>query len=112
MYKDVHLDNSSNYQQYAPYDIIAVDESFHKLYDRKNRLFQYDDHNDLPLELLFNCAKKGTWEEAMNNGEWLKIETSIRNGSIVIRRFIHKSIEEEYLERTNGLLKWNPDFIY
>ena len=33
MYKDVHLDNNSNYQQYAPYDIIAVDESFHKLYD-------------------------------------------------------------------------------
>ncbi len=112
MYKDIQLDNNSNYQQYAPYDIIAVDESFHKLYDRKNRLFQYDDHNDLPLELLFNCAKKGTWEEAMNNGDWLKIETSIRNGSIVIRRFIHKSKEEEYLERTNGLLKWNPDFIY
>lgn len=112
MYEVIHLDNNTDYLQYAPFDIIAVDESFHKLYDRKNRLFQYDDHNDLPLELLFNCAKKGTWEEAMNNGDWLKIETSIRNGSIVIRRFIHNSIEEEYLKRTNGLLKWNPDFIY
>ena len=112
MYKDIQLDNSSNYQQYAPYDIIAVDESFHKLYDRKNRLFRYDDLNTLPLELLFNCAEKDTLEDAMNNGDWLKIETSIRNGSIVIRRFIHKLIEEEYLERTNGLLKWNPDFIY
>ena len=26
MYKDIQLDNNSNYQQYAPYDIIAVDE--------------------------------------------------------------------------------------
>ena len=112
MYEVIHLDNNVDYLQYVPYDIIAVDESFHKLYDRKNRMFQYDDHNDLPLELLFNCAEKDTWEDVMNNGDWLKIESSIRNGSIVIRRFIHKSIEEEYLKRTNGLLKWYPEFIY
>lgn len=112
MYKDIQLDNNSNYQQYAPYDIIAVDESFHKLYDRKNRLFRYDSLNTLPLGLLFNCAEKDTWEDVMNNGDWLKIEESIRERSMVLRHYIHKSIEEEYLKRTNGLLKWNPDLIY
>ena len=112
MYEVIHLDSNTNFQQYAPYDIIAVDESFHKLYDRKNRLFQFKDNNTLPLELLFNCTEKDTWEDAMNNGDWLKIETSIRNGSNIIRQFIHKSIEEEYLKRTNGRLEWEPKFIY
>lgn len=112
MYEVIHLDSNTNFQQYVPYDIIAVDESFHKLYDRKNRLFQFEDKNTLPLELLFNCTEKDSWDDALNNDEWLKIETSIRGGSIVNRHFIHNSIEEEYLKRTNGLLEWKPQFIY
>ena len=42
----------------------------------------------------------------------MKIETSARGGSIVNRYYINKSIEEEYLKRTNGVLEWKPQFIY
>lgn len=113
----IHLNNNSNYRQYAPYDIIAVDETFHKLYDRRNRLFRFDDlddHNNLPLGLIFHCAENTTWEEVLNNSDWLKIETPLRRSSCVNvnRRFIHKSVEEEYLKRTNGDLIWSPQFVY
>lgn len=110
MYEVIHLDSNTNFQQYVPYDIIAVDESFHKLYDRRNRLFRFDDINTLPLELLFNCTEKDSWEDVLNNGDWFKIETSFRER--VSRHYIHKSIEEEYLKRTNGVLEWDPQFIY
>ena len=110
MYEVIHLDSNTNFQQYVPYDIIAVDESFHQLYDRKNRLFQFEDKNILPLELLFNCTEKDSWEAVLNNGDWFKIETLFRER--VYRQYIHKSIEEEYLKRTNGLLEWEPQFIY
>lgn len=110
MYEVIHLESTTNHRQYAPYDIIAVNESFHRLYDRKNRLFRYDDHNNLPLVLLFNCTEKDTWEDVLNNGDWFKIETSFRER--ISRHYIHKSIEEEYLKRTNGLLEWEPQFIY
>ena len=51
MYEVIHLDNNTDYLQYAPFDIIAVDESFHKLYDRKKRMFQYDDQ----MTFHWNC---------------------------------------------------------
>ena len=110
MYEVIHLDSNTNFQQYAPFDIVAVDESFRKLYDRKNRLFQFEDKNTLPLDLIFNCTEKDTWEDVLNNGDWFKIETSFRER--VFRRYIHRSIEEEYLKRTNGLLEWDPQFVY
>lgn len=110
MYEVIHLDSNTNFQQSVPYDIIAVDESFHELYDRKNRLFRYDDQNILPLELILKCTEKDTWEAVLNNGDWFKIETLFRER--VYRQYIHKSIKEEYLKRTNGLLEWEPQFIY
>ena len=112
MYEVVHLDINTNFQQYAPFDIVAVDELFHKLYDRRNKLFQFYDPNNLPLGELFHCIDEITWEAVFNNDDWIKIETSIRGGTIVNRHYIHKSIEEEYLKRTNGLLEWEPRFIY
>lgn len=112
MNENIYLNRDTNYQQYAPYDIIAVDESLHKLYDRKNILFRFDDLNHLPMELLFGCSGNVTWDDTLNNEDWFKIETSIRGRSMVFRHYIHKSIEEEYLKRTNGLLEWNPRFVY
>jgi len=112
MYEVIHLDNNTDYQQYAPYDIIAVDESFRKLYDRRNILFRFDDPNSIPLRAIFHCANEIIWEDVFNNDNWIKIETSIRERSMVFRYFVHKSIEEEYLKRTNGLLEWEPQFIY
>ena len=53
MYEYIQLDNNSDYQQYAPYDIVAINESFYKLYDRKNRVFLLKDLTVLPMDLAF-----------------------------------------------------------
>ena len=53
MYEYIQLDNNSDYQQYAPYDIVAINESFYKLYDRKNRVFLLKDLTVLPMDIAF-----------------------------------------------------------
>ena len=106
----IHLDSNTDYQQYVPYDIIAVNESFRKLYDRRNKVFQFESIYSLPLDILFHCKEGTTWEEVLNNDDWVEIRSSVRD--MIFRSFIHESIKEEYLKRTDGVLKWKPQFIY
>ncbi len=103
-----------NYQQYAPYDIVAVDESFRKLYDRKCVVFRLDYDTPPPVGELFNCEKGATLEEALCNENWLKIESSIQRHELTktFRHFIHNSIKDEYLERNNGENKWSAQVLY
>lgn len=47
---------NNNYQQFAPFDIVAVNETFRKLYDRSGKVYQLDYDNPPPLyELRGKC---------------------------------------------------------
>ncbi|MBO4752810.1 MAG: hypothetical protein J5526_08755 [Bacteroidales bacterium] len=102
--------NKENYRQYSPFDIVAVDESFRSLYDRSNVVYKLDSGNPPAPSDILGVSKETTWGEAFNNDDWLQINTSYKDR--IARCFIHKSIKDEYLKRTNGELKWDSHFVY
>lgn len=112
MYEYIQLDNNSDYQQYAPYDIVAINESFYKLYDRKNRVFLLKDLTVLPMDIAFHCPAGTTWKEALKNGDWQEIVTPLVRRAGPFHSFIHNSIKDEYLKRSNGELIWSSQFVY
>lgn len=100
--------SKDNYQQYAPFDIVAVDESFRKLYDRSVRVFQLDFDTPPPIDEIINASKEATLSEAFDNDDWLKIEKmTTRAPQKPFRYFIHNSIKDEYLKNTGGELRWD-----
>lgn len=103
-----------NYRQYAPYDIVVVNESFRKLFDRRCVVFKLDYDTPPPVGDLFNCDKDTTLEDALCNENWMKIESTINRPQFTatIRYFVHNSIKDEYLERNNGKVKWDEQIVY
>lgn len=109
------LINNDNHLQYTPYDIIAVDESFRKFYDRSGRVYQLDIDNPPPLNRIVECPEGTTISNAFDNDDWLRIEHDFVNSKRAVthfRHYIHKSIREAYLTRTEGKLVWEPQYVY
>ena len=108
-----HL-SKDNYLQYAPFDIVAMDESFRKLYDRSVRLFQLDFNNPPPIDEIINTSKGASLGEAFESNDWFKIEQEwVHNGKTFnFKRYIHISIKDEYLKYTGGELRWDSDIVY
>ena len=110
---NVYHISKDNYQQYAPFDIVAVDESFRKLYDRSVRMFRLDFDNPPPVDEIISGSKGATLGEAFDNDEWLKIEKmTTRAPQKPFRYFIHNSIKDEYLKYTGGELRWDSQIVY
>lgn len=98
---------NNNYQQFAPFDIVAVNETFRKLYDRSGKVYQLDYDNSPPLNAIVDCPKDAALADDFENDDWLKMEHDIvrsDNSKIHFMRFIHNSIREAYLRRTNGII--------
>lgn len=110
----MNIISKDNYAEYAPYDIVAVDEWFHKLFDRNGTIYQLDYGNPPSPSDILGCVEGTTWANAFDDGNWVKIEKviSLRCQEVTFRHFIHKSISKEYLERTNGRLEWDHLFVY
>lgn len=104
-----------NYQQYAPFDIVAVDVPFRKLYDKAVRVFQLDYDNPPPISEIVNAPIGASLENAFDNDDWLKIidhELVKPDFTMAIKRYIHNSVKDEYLKRTKGSIVWNPHYLY
>lgn len=111
---DYILLNINNCQQYAPFDIVAVDVSFRKLYDKAVRVFQLDYDNPPPISEIVNAPAGASLESAFDNDDWLMIESRLVRPDFTVsnKRYIHNSIKDGYLKRTKGTIIWNPHYLY
>lgn len=111
---DYILLNINNYQHYTPFDIVAVDVSFRKLYDKAVRVFQLDYDNPPPISEIVNAPAGASLESAFDNDDWLMIESRLVRPDFTVsnKRYIHNSIKDGYLKRVNGKIVWNPRYLY
>lgn len=104
----IHL-TQDNYQQYAPFDIVAVNVSFRKLYDKAKRVLHLDFDNPPPINDIVNAPAYASLDNAFDNDDWLMIESSlvVHDRTLTFRSYIHNSIKDEYLKYTGGELRWD-----
>lgn len=87
--------SKDNYQQYAPFDIVAYHELSVAI-DRTKRVFKFEE--GVPRHEIFHYPKGATISEAFKEGEWHRQHTGLGTEMLV-----HDSIWEKFQQRIAGL---------